>query len=146
MVITKKIILLRMQIEKFSAGTVERIGPVMKVNYLKDTEVSQDDMKEITSIREKLFGENQYCTLIDLTKDYLSLSPEAKKYAAENETIKRLRIAEVLMVKNFGQKLGVFTYVKLFRSNDNVKVMTNEQEALLWLNEQHQEYFKKMAI
>lgn len=135
-----------MQIEKFSAGTVERIGPVMKITYLKDTEVSLDDMKEITSIREKLFGENRYCTLIDLTKDYLSLSPESKKYAAENETIKRLRIAEVLLVKNFGQKLGVFTYVKLFRSNDNVKVMTNEKEALEWLYQQFDNYLKREAV
>lgn len=132
--------------EKFSAGIVKRIGPVMKVTYLKDQTVTLDDMIEITAIREKLFGENKYCTLIDLTKDYLSLTPEAKQYAAENPTIKKLRIAEVLMVKNFAQKLGVFTYVKIFRSNDNVKVLTDEKEAIQWLNQQYEIYFKKEAV
>ncbi len=135
-----------MQILKFSAGTVERIGSVMKVTYLKDTTVNVDDMKEITLVREKLFGEEKYCTLIDLTKDFLSLSPEAKEYAANNETIKRLRIAEVLLVKNFAQKLGVHTYVKIFRSNDNVKVMVNELDAITWLNEQYQNYSKRAAV
>ncbi len=132
--------------EIFSAGTVEKIGPVMKVTYLKDQTVTLDDMIEITAIREKLFGENKYCTLIDLSKDYLSLTPEAKQYAAENPTIKNLRIAEVLMVKNFAQKLGVFTYVKIFRSNDNVKVLTDEKEAIQWLNQQYEIYFRKEAV
>ncbi len=118
----------------------------MKLTYLKDQTVTLDDMIEITAIREKLFGENNYCTLIDLTKDYLSLTPEAKQYAAENPTIKKLRIAEVLMVKNFAQKLGVFTYVKIFRSNDNVKVLTDEKDALEWLNQQYEIYFKKEAV
>lgn len=118
----------------------------MKITYLKDQTVTLDDMIEITAIREKLFGENKYCTLIDLSKDYLSLTPEAKKYAAENPTIKNLRIAEVLMVKNFAQKLGVFTYVKIFRSNDNVKVLTDEKEAIQWLNQQYEIYFRKEAV
>jgi cytochrome b subunit of formate dehydrogenase len=135
-----------MQILKFSAGTVERIGSVMKVTYLKDKTVNVDDMKELTALREQLFGEEKYCTLIDLTKDLLSLSPEAKEYAAKNETIRRLRIAEVLLVKNFAQKLGVHTYVKIFRSNDNVKVMVNEMDAITWLNEQYQNYSKKEAV
>ncbi len=135
-----------MQILKFSAGTVERIGSVMKVTYLKDKTVNVDDMKELTALREQLFGEEKYCTLIDLTKDFLSLSPEAKEYAAKNETILRLRIAEVLLVKNFGQKLGVHTYVKIFRSKDNVRVMTNELEAITWLNEQYQNFSKREAV
>lgn len=132
--------------EKFSAGTVEKIGCVMKVTYLKDATVTVEDMIEITAIREKLFGENKYCTLIDLSKDYLSLTPEAKQYAAENPVIRKLRIAEVLMVKNFAQKLGVFTYVKIFRSNDNIKVMTDQAEAIEWLNQQYDTYFKKEAV
>ncbi len=135
-----------MQILKFSAGTVERIGSVMKVTYLKDKTVNVDDMKELTALREQLFGEEKYCTLIDLTKDFLSLSPEAKEYAAKSETILRLRIAEVLLVKNFGQKLGVHTYVKIFRSKDNVRVMTNELEAITWLNEQYQNFSKREAV
>jgi hypothetical protein len=105
---------LGVQTNTFTAGSVERLGNIMKVVYSKDSIITIEDMLEITEIRERLFGDNMYCTLIDLTKDYLSLSPEAKKYAAENPTIRRLRIAEVLMVKNFAQKLGVHTYIKLF--------------------------------
>lgn len=131
---------------RFSAGTIERTGPIMIIRYIKDTPVSLDDMNEITAIRKSLFGEEKYCTLIDLRQDFLTISPEAKKFATENKNIKRLRIAEVLMVKNFGQKLGVHTYIKLFRSKDLVNVMTEETKAVEWLLEQHAAHFRKSAI
>lgn len=131
---------------RFSAGTIERVGPVMIIRYSKETPVSLDDMKEITAIRESLFGEEKYCTLIDLRQDFLTMSPEAKKFAAEDKNVKRLRIAEVLMVKNFGQKLGVHTYIKLFRSKDLVKVMTEEPKAMEWLHEQYTAHYRKSAI
>lgn len=130
----------------FSAGHVERIGNILKITYTKQTTVTLDDLIEITAIRKVLFGEQKYCSMIDLRKDYLSLSPEAKKYAAESPVIRRLRIAEVLLVKNFAQRLGVHTYVRIFRSKDNIRVMTDETEAIEWLNEQYAQNFRKEAI
>ena len=121
-----------MESHKFSAGTVSRVGNVMKIVYDKDSEVTLDDMKEITAIRENLFGEENYCSLIDLRKEFLSLSPEAKKFAAENPNVLKFRVAEVLLVKNFAQKLGVQTYVKLFRK-DPVRVFSDEAKAMKWL-------------
>lgn len=129
-----------MEIHNFSAGQVLRIGNVMKIVYSKDSIITAEDMMEITPIRQMLFDDDKYCSLIDLTQDYLSLSSEAKKYVSENKTIKERRIAEVLLVKNFAQKLGVHAYVKIFRSNDNITVMTNEDSALHWLERQHSKY------
>ena len=131
-----------MQIHTFSAGTVERKGNILKIVYSKEESITLQDMQEITAIRKELFGENKYCSLIDLTKDLLVLTPEAKKFASTNPNIKQLRIAEVLLVKNFAQKLGVQTYVKLFRSKDRIKVMTEEEHAANWLEKEYKRYFE----
>ncbi|MBD3638119.1 MAG: hypothetical protein HUJ25_12275 [Crocinitomicaceae bacterium] len=132
-----------MEMHTFSAGTVERIGNVMKIVYKKDSEITLSDMKEITVIREQLFGNEKYVTLIDLTDDNIDMSDEAKRYVTNNKKIKELRIAEVLLVKNFAHRLGVHTYVKIFRFNDKVTVMTKEENALHWLNNQYKKYFEK---
>lgn len=129
-----------MEIHTISAGQVQRVGNVLKIVYSKETIITVEDMMEITPIRQKLFADDKYCTLVDLTQDFLSLSSEAKKYVSENKTIKERRIAEVLLVKNFAQKLGVGAYVKMFRSNDTIAVMTNEENAIQWLEGQHSTY------
>lgn len=129
-----------MQILPFSAGTVERKDYMLKIIYTSDKTISLKDMQEIKSLREQLFGDEKYCSLIDLTKDLLSLTPEAKQFAAEDHNVKKFRIAEALLVKNFAQKLGVQTYVKLFRSKDRVKVVMNEAEAEQWLNKEYEKY------
>ncbi|OIQ37091.1 MAG: hypothetical protein BM555_01485 [Crocinitomix sp. MedPE-SWsnd] len=117
---------------KFSAGTVERISNVLKITYDKSSPVTLADMKEITTIREQLFGNSNYASLIDLRGE-VNLTKEARDYATNHSVIKKLRVAEVLLVNNFAEKLGVHTYVKFFRFKDNVTVMTDEDNALHWL-------------
>jgi hypothetical protein len=131
-----------MEEHQFSAGTVQRIGNVLKITYTKQEVITLDDMKEVTKIREQIFGKEQYCSLIDLRADNLSLSSEAKKYVTQNKTIRQLRLAEVLLVNNFIEKMGVHAYVRIFRSGDNITVMTEEENALHWLNTQYERHYQ----
>jgi hypothetical protein len=125
-----------MDTHDFSAGTVQRKGNIIIIRFIKDTEVTAADMREIRAIREDLFGDNNYASLIDLRYKNLSFTKEAKEHVTENETIRKFRIAEVLLVKSFIEKLGVHSYVKIFRSKDLVTVMTKEDNAIHWLNTQ----------
>ena len=137
-----------MKKHKFSAGIVERIGNVMKITYTKtDAPVTVEDQKEITQIRKKLFGEDKYCTLVDISEDKLDLTKEARDYVTDTDFIRRLRIAEVLLVKSFGQKLAVHTYVKISRWKDNITVMTTKEEenALHWLEKQYERHWEKQG-
>lgn len=117
----------------FSAGEVQKLDDILYIRYSKDSEITEADMMEITKLRRKLFGANKYVSLIDLREDNLVLTPAAKKYVSENAEIKSLRIAEVLLVKNFAQKIGVSIYARLFRSKDLISVMTEESKAKEWL-------------
>lgn len=127
-----------MDVHEFSAGTVERRGNVMIIRYKKDDVITLEDQKEITKIRKQIFGDNQYVTLIDMREDKIDFTKEAKAYVTENKNIRRLRIAEVLLVKSFIQKMGIHSYIKIFRSKDNITVMTDEENALHWLNAQYE--------
>ena len=131
-----------MEEHQFSAGTVQRIGNVLKITYTKQSEITLEDMKEVTKIRERLFGKEQYCSLIDLRQDNLKITNEAKKYITQNKIIKQLRLAEVLLVNSFIEKMGVHAYVKIFRSGDNITVMTEEENAIHWLNTQYEKHFQ----
>ena len=125
-----------MEPREFSAGTLQKIGNVLKITYQKEGEITLDNMKEITAFREEVFGDNKYTSLVDLREEKLKFHDDAMKYVTNNKKIKELRVAEVLLVKNFAQKMGVHLYVKVFRSKDNITVMTNEENALHWLNRQ----------
>lgn len=134
-----------MEPETFSAGTVQKIGNVLKIQYKKDTEITVDDMKEITSYREEVFGDTNYTSLVDLRDDNLKFCDDAMKYVTNNKKIKELRVAEVLLVKNFAHRMGVHLYVKVFRYKDNIAVMTNEDNALNWLNRQYDKFYQEIV-
>ena len=132
----------------FQGGEVQKIGNVLKIRYQKDTPVTLEDMKEVTEIRKNLFGDNPYCSLIDLSDDNLTVTKEAQKYVSDTDFIKRLRVAEVLLVKNFAQKVGVHTYVRITRWKDNITVMTlkDEDNAIDWLERQYKKYMEKSKV
>ena len=132
----------------FDGGEVQKIGNVLKIRYQKDTPVTVEDMKAITEIRKKLFGDNPYCSLIDLSDDDLMVTKEAQKYVSDTPFIKKLRIAEVLLVKNFTQKIGVHTYVRITRWKDNITVMTlkDEDNAIDWLERQYKKYMENNKV
>ena len=134
-----------MKSRTFSAGTVEKKGNVLKITYQKDSEITVDDMKEITAFREDVFGDNHYTSLIDLREEKLKFHDDAMKYVTHDKKIKELRVAEVLLVKNFAHKMGVHLYVKVFRSKDNITVMTDEENAIHWLNRQFDKFIEEVV-
>ena len=125
---------------KFSAGEVERIGNIMKMTYAPDCLVDLNSLKEISEIRAKLFGESKYCTLVDISDSNVEFTKEAKEFVTVNPTIKKLRIAEVILMKEFDQKMDVHDYIRIFRHGDDVAVMTDEANAINWLNRKYKEY------
>ena len=129
-----------MNAHKFPAGTVEKKGAVLKITIQKDEVITVDDMKAITKIRQELFGNKNYVALIDMRDEDIDMTDEAVKYVTSADVIQSLRIAEVLLVKSFTQKIEVHSYVKIMRSDDNITVMTDEENAIHWLNRQYDKH------
>lgn len=122
---------------RISGGEITLIDKrILCIVWDADHEVTVDDIKEVTNIRKELIGEQTYCSLIDVTKDFLNFSPEAKTFVAQNEAINGLRKAEALLVRNKAQQLGVELYIKLFKPKSKTKTFTNKESAITWLKDQ----------
>ena len=130
-----------MSIYQFSGGTIEKSNDfILRITFNVEDDISIEHLKEIKSIRESIFGDNYYCSLIDVRKDFMGISNEAKKYVAKNPSINKFRIAEALLVKNLGQKLGVDLYIRLFKPNRASKTFLKEEKAKIWLESEFKKF------
>ena len=132
-----------MPIHKFSGGELEIVeGFVMRITFLKDHDVTVQDIQELTGIRKKTLGERTYCSLIDVRKDFLTFTTEAKKFITQNPLVNSHRVVEAILVKNFGQKLGAEMFMTLFKPKRKTKVFYDEEKAIAWLRVKYQEYLE----
>lgn len=130
-----------MESHQFSGGIIKKVdSSIMRIVFTED--ITVDLLKEIHVIREELFGEGNYCTLIDATKDFMAVSKEAQEYIAKNAVVNQYRIAEAILVKNFGQKLGVQMYIRIFKPERKTMVFYQEDKAIAWLKEQYDAFVK----
>lgn len=119
---------------------MEKVGEnILKITFQKDHDVTVEDIKGITVIRQRLIGDNFYCSIIDVRHDFLTFTKEAQQFVAENPMINHYRKAEALLVRNFGQKLGVEMYIRLFKPKSISKAFNDEQKAIEWLQKRYEE-------
>jgi len=128
-------------IHNFSVGYVEQVNDfIIRVTFTSESPITEKDLREITAIRKSIFQENCYCTIVDAKKDFIRFSKGAQTFLANNPEIYKVRIAEAILVKNFGQKLGAEMYIRIFKPQRNTKVFYKEGRALNWLKERYDEY------
>lgn len=127
-------------IAEFSAGTIEKIGNIMKMTYAEDAQVDLLTLKEISEIRARFFGETNYCTLVDIRNSNVEFTKEAKEFVTVNPIVTNLRVAEVILMETFDQKMEVHDYIRIYRHGDDVAVMTDEENAINWLNRKFKEF------
>ncbi len=130
-----------MQKHQFSGGFVQKTNDfILRITFDVEEDISMQHLKEIATIRERLLGDNYYCSIIDARKDFLGISHEAKEYVAKHPKINKLRVAEAILVKNLGQKLGANLYIRLFKPKRASKVFLDENEANKWLEKEFEKH------
>ena len=122
----------------FSAGRISCHNRwLLEIIFTKNSEINLEDLLEISEFRQQNVGNNLYCSLIDIQKDFLIIDAEAKKFSATNENIQRLRVAEAILVQSLGQQLGASLYIRLFKSNSKRRVFMNRESAISWLEKRY---------
>ena len=133
-----------MSVYPFSGGVIEKSGDfIMRVTFTVENDITIDHLKEIKAIREQLFGNNYYCSIIDVTKDFMGISEEAKEYVTKHPVINKFRVAEAMLVKNLGQKLGVDIYIRLSKPTRVTKAFLKEEKAKKWLKAEFEKFNSK---
>lgn len=131
---------------EFSGGVIEKRGDfIMRITFDNKREITKEDMMAITEIRQKIFGDQKYCTLIDARKDFVRFSSESTEYVANNPLINKFRVIEAVLVKNFGQNLGGQLYIKIFKPKSETKLFYKEEKAIEWLTMKYTDYISTLG-
>lgn len=110
---------------------------VFYLSYLDDSEIDVEKIEEIVSNGFKLHGTKPFYSIIDFRDNFASMSPEAKKYLANQDRLNDLRICEVILVNTLAMKLIVSGYFRLYRPKWPLKVVRKESELYPWLEKQN---------
>ena len=130
-----------MNTHQFSGGFIQKSSDfILRITFDVEKDISLNHLKEIKAIRESIFGDNYYCSMIDARKEFMGISLEAKEYIAQHPNINRLRVAEAILVKNKGQKLGVNLYIRIFKPKRASKVFLEEDKAKKWLKTRFEKF------
>lgn len=121
----------QMQLAKSLLTLLETNPPIIKmeVNPLEFLEV--EDVKEVRRANLALSEGKPFCVLLDTSKGYFNVSPEANKLMADKEFSKD-RLAAAFVVRSLASRLAGNFFLRL-KPGSPTRLFTNEAEALRWL-------------
>jgi hypothetical protein len=93
------------------------------------------DIKDVLEMRTKnleLSKGDRFCVLLNTTKGYFSMNPEALKMLASKEYLET-RKATAIVVNSLAARLAGNFFKRLHSSDSSTRLFNSEEEALLWL-------------
>jgi hypothetical protein len=103
------------------------------VRINEDEDLDVGDIKRIHEAKKILTNGSMYALLF-CSAFYGSYTSEARKFAASEEVNKNA-IAKAIVAKSLPMRLTAAFFINFNRPSVPTKLFTNEEEAILWLNE-----------
>lgn len=119
---------------ELSYATLENRKGIIWLIMKEDAELDVKEVKEFTSICEKLSGNKPYFLVSDARVN-LSITTEGRKAAASKE-ISPLLVANAVLVNNVAVRMVANFFTTVNKPHFKYKVFNEEQEALNWLKKQ----------
>jgi hypothetical protein len=119
---------------ELSYATLEKRGDFIWLIIKEDAELDVKEVKEFTSMCEKLSGNKPYFLISDARVN-LSITTEGRK-AAASRTISPLLVANAVLVNNVAVRMVANFFTAVNKPHFKYKVFNEEQEALAWLKKQ----------
>ena len=85
---------------------------------------------------QNLIGPRKVLNIVDLRGQFVYFSKEARKYAATDEKLNQMRIAEAILVDNVAIRIAAQFYLSLFKPPVKTKLFSDLLEARKWLEQQ----------
>lgn len=104
-------------------------GDIFYIHYLPNTYSEISDIKE-TFEAYKVLGNSLPLKVLVLFDEYASASREAREYGQNN---KLPAIAEAVILHSLPQRILFNFYLKFRKQNHPIKLFTNKENALTWL-------------
>ncbi|NQY08702.1 MAG: hypothetical protein HRT71_04205 [Flavobacteriales bacterium] len=119
-----------MSAEKYSPSID---GDVVRLAYVENNEINLTDIKHAADALFELVDENERVfTIVDIRAKNLTMTPEAKLFAATDATMIQIRIAEAIVFNSIIMKFVANSYMRFYKAITPTKAFTNEKKALEW--------------
>ena len=120
--------------QHFSAGMIEKLDDHIILTVLDtDQEISKEVVDQMSNTKNSLIGNNRYGNIVDISKGFINVSEKVKMYTAVDPIINKNKIANAVIVENFGQRLWVDLCVKLYKPTVPTKAFSNLTSAKNWI-------------
>lgn len=109
-------------------------GDIVLATFLNNNEtIDLEEAKEHIKAVQSLVGDKKAPVLVDATQSMQQLTPDAKKYLADNDN----KTAEAILVKALHQRIIASFYLSIVSKNKNhpVNVFTDRAKAIQWLKD-----------
>lgn len=130
MLITRELIIDSAEIALLDSG-------IIVLKYKPDYEVELEDVKQVEQALIELSSNGDIYCLMDTSGRFNSFSNEAQKFLSREASIvenKKLK-GSALIIDNLPNRLLVKFFSSLFKPKFPIKIFSNQEEGLIWLEE-----------
>ncbi|PCH92558.1 MAG: hypothetical protein COB85_08030 [Bacteroidetes bacterium] len=115
-------------LSKFNEDTI-------RIKFKDGANVNLEEAIEIRDQSFLLFPDRKFLALVDASKIFGNVSPEALKFFAQDELLISRRMAQAIVVDNLALKILANFYLRVMQPKREAKIFSKEEDAISWLSE-----------
>lgn len=106
--------------------------PIIKMEVDEHEFLEVEDIEAVRKVNLELSEGKPFCVLLDTSKGYFNVSPDANKLLTSKAYTKN-RLAAAFIVKSLPARLAGNFFMTLGKGHNVAKMFSTEKEALVWL-------------
>lgn len=119
------------RLKKCQLTLIETEPPIIKMEVEIQEFLEADDIREVRKANLELSEGKSFCVLLDASKGYFNVSPEANKLLVSKEYT-QTRKAAAFLVRSLATRLAGNFFMRL-KPGSQTRLFANEEDALHWL-------------
>ena len=116
------------------ATVLKLTDQIVLIRFKDGVNVELEDAVNLRDTCIELFGEEKFLALIDARNMEGSVDKKASNYFAQNEKVVTQRMAQAIVVNTLALKLLARFYIMVNKPKREVKICTEIEEAMVWLD------------
>jgi hypothetical protein len=92
----------------------------------------EEDIRQIREINLRLSEGKRFCVLLDTSKGYFNITPEANKLLASKEYAE-LRMATAIVARSLATRIAGNFFIRVNRPPTPTRLFSTEEDAVKWL-------------
>ena len=126
---------------KTSVATIKKIHDhLIEVDYNNEYDVELKDAKEVHQAFLMLCNNKPFTILIEGRGKFINFSDDAKKFYANDESLKHLKVALAMVINSLPARIIARFYSTFYKPYYKTKIFSTKESAINWLEESYNEF------